>query len=77
MMENPENGRGETLFIDARKIFTPVDRAHNELSAEQIGANCRNVSLLYPKKKDIPSTRMNLGIAGWSKSQILRKITLF
>ena len=27
---------GETLFIDARKIFTPVDRAHNELSSEQI-----------------------------------------
>ena len=28
--------KGETLFIDARKIFTPVDRAHNELSEEQI-----------------------------------------
>ena len=28
--------KSETLFIDARKIFTPVDRAHNELSAEQI-----------------------------------------
>ncbi|MDI1495076.1 MAG: N-6 DNA methylase [Cenarchaeum symbiont of Oopsacas minuta] len=26
----------ETLFIDARKIFTSVDRAHNELSAAQI-----------------------------------------
>ncbi len=28
--------KGETLFIDARKIFTVVDRAHNELSQEQI-----------------------------------------
>ena len=28
--------KGETLFIDARKIFTSVNRAHNELSAEQI-----------------------------------------
>ena len=28
--------KGETLFIDARKIFTQVDRAHNELSEEQI-----------------------------------------
>ena len=26
----------ETLFIDARKIFTSIDRAHNELSVEQI-----------------------------------------
>ena len=26
----------ETLFIDARKIFTPIDRAHNELSKQQI-----------------------------------------
>jgi len=28
--------KGEALFIDARKIFTPVDRAHNEFSQEQI-----------------------------------------
>ena len=28
--------KGETLFIDARKIFTQIDRAHNELSQEQI-----------------------------------------
>ncbi len=28
--------KGETLFIDARKIFTQIDRAHNELSEEQI-----------------------------------------
>jgi type I restriction enzyme M protein len=28
--------KGETLFIDARKIFTKVDRSHNELSEKQI-----------------------------------------
>jgi type I restriction enzyme M protein len=28
--------KGETLFIDARKIFTSVDRSHNELSEKQI-----------------------------------------
>ena len=28
--------KGEILFIDARKIFTPIDRAHNEFSTEQI-----------------------------------------
>ena len=28
--------KGETLFIDARKIFTVEDRAHNYLSEEQI-----------------------------------------
>jgi len=28
--------RGETLFIDAGKIFTTIDRAHNKLSEDQI-----------------------------------------
>ena len=28
--------KNETLFIDARKIFTQIDRAHNELSEKQI-----------------------------------------
>ncbi len=27
---------GETLFIDARKIFTPIDKAQNEFSEEQV-----------------------------------------
>ncbi len=30
------NRRGETLFIDARKLFRKVDRTHNELTDEQI-----------------------------------------
>ncbi|MDQ2831418.1 MAG: SAM-dependent methyltransferase, partial [Chloroflexota bacterium] len=28
--------RGETLFIDARKLFRKVDRTHNELTAAQV-----------------------------------------
>lgn len=34
--EKSRKRKGETLFIDARKIFTQVDRAHNELSEDQI-----------------------------------------
>jgi len=39
--KNKDDGKSrkrkeETLFIDARKIFTPIDKAHNELSTEQI-----------------------------------------
>ena len=49
--------KGETLFIDARKIFTPVDRAHNELSAEQIERIAGTYRSFigkkgYPKYKD-------------------------
>jgi type I restriction enzyme M protein len=34
--KNKSNRKGKTLFIDARKIFYKVDRAHNSLSNEQI-----------------------------------------
>jgi len=39
--KNKNNGKtrkrnNEILFIDARKIFTPIDRVQNELSPEQI-----------------------------------------
>jgi len=49
--------KGETLFIDARKIFTPVDRAHNELSPEQIEKIAGTYRSFigekgYPKYKD-------------------------
>lgn len=49
--------KGETLFIDARKIFTPVDRAHNELSDEQIQRIAGTYRSFigekrYPKYKD-------------------------
>ena len=48
----------ETLFIDARKIFTPVDRAHNELSVEQIQKITGTYRSFigtkeYPKYKDV------------------------
>lgn len=34
--KNKANRAGKTLFIDARKIYYKVDRAHNSLSTEQI-----------------------------------------
>ena len=51
--------KGETLFIDARKIFTPVDRAHNEFSAEQIEKIAGTYRSFigekgYPKYEDVP-----------------------
>ena len=51
--------KGETLFIDARKIFTQVDRAHNELSEEQIQKIAGTYRSFigekgYPKYKDVP-----------------------
>ncbi len=50
--------KGETLFIDARKIFTALDRAHNELSEDQIQRiTCTYRSFIgekgHPKYKDI------------------------
>ena len=50
--------RGETLFIDARKIFTQIDRAHNELSEKQIQKIARTYRSFigekgYPKYKDV------------------------
>ena len=51
--------KGKTLFIDARKVFAPVDRAHNELSLEQIEKIAGTYRSFvghngYPKYKDIP-----------------------
>ncbi len=50
--------KGETLFIDARKIFTSIDRAHNELSEEQIQKITETYRSFvgkkgYPKYKDM------------------------
>ncbi len=62
--KNKDNGRfrkrkGETLFIDARKIFTPIDRVQNDLTDEQlekIAGTYRSYvgEKGYPKYKDIP-----------------------
>ena len=51
--------KGETLFIDARKIFTKVDRVLNEFSEEQIEKIAGTYRSFigeegYPKYKDIP-----------------------
>tara|TARA_Y100000590_G_scaffold169479_1_gene194085 strand:- start:1702 stop:2313 length:612 start_codon:yes stop_codon:yes gene_type:complete len=50
---------GETLFINARKIFTPVDRSHNELSEEQIQKIANTYRSFIgekgsPKYEDVP-----------------------
>jgi len=50
---------GETLFIDARKIFTKIDRVLNEFSDEQIEKIAGTYRSYigekgYPKYKDIP-----------------------
>ncbi|QLH11011.1 class I SAM-dependent DNA methyltransferase [Nitrosarchaeum sp. AC2] len=50
--------KGETLFIDARKIFTKIDRVLNELSVEQIERIAGTYRSYigekgYPKYKDI------------------------
>jgi len=61
--KNKDDGKSrkrkeETLFIDARKIFTTIDRAHNELSEEQIQKIAGTYRSFigekgYPKYKDI------------------------
>jgi len=64
IVQNKEDGKsrkrkGETLFIDAGKIFTSVDRAHNEFSAEQIEKIAGTYRSFigkkgYPKYVDVP-----------------------
>ena len=50
---------GETLFIDARKIFSKVDRVLNEFSIDQIEEIARTYRSFvgekgYPEYRDIP-----------------------
>jgi len=62
--KNKANGRfrarnGETLFIDARKIFTPISRVQNDLTADQIEKIAGTYRSFvgeksYPKYKDVP-----------------------
>ena len=62
--KNKANGRfrsrkGETLFIDARKIFTPISRVQNDLTADQIEKIAGTYRSYvgeegYPKYKDVP-----------------------
>jgi len=62
--------RGETLFIDARKMGTLVDRVHRELSEEEIGEIARTYHAWRGEQKD--ATYRNK--AGFCKSAILDEI---
>ena len=62
--KNKDNGRfrkrkGETLFIDARKIFTQISRIQNDLTDKQLEKIAGTYHSYvgekgYPKYKDIP-----------------------
>lgn len=49
--QKPENKKDEILFIDARSIFTQVDRAHRKFSDEQI-KNLALITRLYDGDMD-------------------------
>lgn len=49
--DNAKNNKDEILFIDARNIFTQIDRAHRNFSDEQI-KNLAIISRLYEGKSD-------------------------
>jgi len=76
---NKKNGRfrdrrGETLFIDARKMGTLIDRVHRELNDEDVARIAGTYhawrgdklapSLLAGEKKNIPSPSMGEGEGG-------------
>ena len=68
--------KGETLFIDARKIFTVVDRAHNELSEEQIQKITGTYRSFigekgYPKYKDVAGYCKAVKIADIEKNNFV------
>lgn len=52
------NKKNEILFIDARNVFTQVDRAHRKFSDEQI-ENLSLISKLYQGDKDSYTTLIN------------------
>ena len=62
--------RGETLFIDARKMGVLVDRIHRELSAEEIG----KISGCYHAWKSKAAKPAYADIAGFCKSVKLEEI---
>ena len=68
--------KGETLFIDARKIFTSVDRAHNELSVEQIEKIAKTYHS-FIGKKGCSNTKMFQDIVNLLQFHALKIIILF
>ncbi len=79
--KNKDDGKsrkrtGETLFIDARKIFTSIDRAHNELSEEQIQKIASTYRSFigekgYPKYKDVAGYCKAVKIADIEKNNFV------
>jgi type I restriction enzyme M protein len=56
--------RGETLFIDARKLGSLVDRTHRELSGEEIG----RIAQTYHAWRGEPDAGPYADVAGFCKS---------
>ncbi len=86
LARNKKNGRfrdrrGETLFIDARKLGTMIDRVHRELTDEDLAKIAGTYHLwrgdkitpspLAGEKKNIPSPSMGEGEGGGEYKDIL------
>jgi len=62
--------RGETLFVDARKLFRKVDRTHNELTDEHIA----RVADAYHAWRGEPDTGRYADIPGFCRAATLDEI---
>jgi len=76
LARNKKNGkfrdrRGETLFIDARKLGALVDRTHRELSDEEIG----RIAQTYHAWRGEKDAGKYADIAGFCKSASLEEIS--
>ncbi|MHA1226578.1 MAG: type I restriction-modification system subunit M [Candidatus Hodarchaeales archaeon] len=58
----------KVLFLDARNIYTPLDRAHKEFSKQQL-AFLANIVHLY-REEDLNSENINPKLKNLTKSQI-------
>jgi len=62
--------RGETLFIDARKLFRKVDRTHNELTAAQVA----RIAGTYHAWRGEPGLRAYADVPGYCRAATLDEI---
>jgi type I restriction enzyme M protein len=62
--------RGETLFIDARKLFRKVDRTHNELTGEHVA----RIADTYHAWRGEPGLPAYQDIPGFCRSATLDEI---
>jgi len=67
------NRKKETLFIDAKNIFTPIDKALNELSCDQISEIAKTYKS-YLGKEEYPKYQ---NIAGYCKAVKIEDIAAF